>query len=230
MAILNFLNGISSNLLKSASDPFGLSGSIGVKHTRVNIVRDEVRDREISFFARAQRFFGALAFGDVLHRHSQNWHRFIGTLNRHGGKLNGHARETFGRQREFEGHLVREFFALPKIGVKISNLFSGDIETEWYADQRRPLYAEHGCAGQIDLLDDGLGIQRDIAHRRKIVEIGIAVTRFFQQPMREAQFVVLGLQFSLMYLKFMHQAVAFRWRKDRLGRTWLGLEFFDLLD
>jgi hypothetical protein len=72
----------------------------------------------------------------------------------------------------------------------------------------QPRLTEQGGRGQIQLLDDSLPGQAEVADRRKIVEIGIAVARVLQRLLGFPQVLILHLQLHLMHLEFQEKALS----------------------
>jgi hypothetical protein len=114
---------------------------------------------------------------------------------------------VFAKQGQFgTGPTFR--LAMLHMAEKVVSLCLGDKPSERVIQQALPWLSEQGGRGQIKLLDDPLPGQTDIADRRKIVEIGIAVARVLQRLLGFPQVLILHLQLHLVHLEFQEKALS----------------------
>ena len=77
------------------------------------------------------------------------------------------------------------------------NVFAGYVPAEGIADQGIAVGAEHAGAGEVDLLDEAVLVEGDVAHRGGIVQIDVAVAVGFQPSLLLLQLAVFPFQFQL---------------------------------
>jgi hypothetical protein len=76
-----------------------------------------------------------------------------------------------------------------------------------------PLRQTQHLGGHAVGLDDGAAhLQRQVAHRRALVQLRVAVARGFELGLRLAQLLVLHLELDLVHRNFVHQALLLRRR------------------
>ena len=90
--------------------------------------------------------------------------------------------------------------AMPAIPVLV-----GDKACKAPLDQRPPHLAEQRGTGKIDSGNKTVGVQGEIADRRKLVQIDIPIARNLERRLRPSQLLVLNLQLDLMHLQFVHK-------------------------
>lgn len=86
-------------------------------------------------------------------------------------------------------------------------------------DQRAPQLTEQRGTGKIDFDNKAIGVQGEIADRRKLVQIHVSIARRLERRLRPAQILVLHLQFDLMHLQFVHKIGRILWQIDIPCRT-----------
>ena len=163
--------------------------------------------------AAAQLFLDRLAFGDVIYDDTTG---ACAALARRNGCLHPcrERRAVFSRQTQFERlrcACLEQFLALQVVIVRV---FTGDKAAERLPDQGAACNPQQIGAGKIRFEDQSVFVQREIAHRRQVVQVEITCARSFQRFLRAAQFVVLQLQFDLMHLQIVKHALRFDGRES----------------
>ena len=110
-------------------------------------------------------------------------------------------------------------------GMKLGTCFNGQQPGKGPAHQPRALPADEHGAGEIDQPDGAVGGEREIAHGREFVEIGVLLQRNLQIIPDSLHLDVLHLQFHLMHLQFVELPlrVGFQNRPPRLRLQFLPL-------
>ena len=86
-------------------------------------------------------------------------------------------------------------------------------------DQRTSCHAQKVGGGEVGLDDQPLLAEREVAHRRQIVQIEIPRPRGLQLHLGPAQFLVLHLQLNLVHPEIVQQRPR-RVRRQRLQALW----------
>ena len=169
--------------------------------------------RGLQFVQNEPVCFGPLACGDVRHRHPA----VLSRRKCNGLHLHFERRAAFYRER----HVA----ALPNLALKYLLEKSaesrpagcGDEMSEASVDQCGSSDPQQTGPRQVRLANDPFAVKGQVTHRREIVKVGV----FLQQRLRRfpgfAEFLVLHLQFDLVDLQFVNEALRVGFRPDWAG-------------
>ena len=154
----------------------------------------------------AQFFLDRLALGDVAHHDAADG---CAAISRRNGCLHPcrEGRTVFSRHAQFERLRCACLEELLAMQVVVVGVFANDKAAQWLLGQSAPRDPQQGSAGEIRFEDQSVFVQSEIPYRRQIVEVKVASTRGFERVLRLAQFLVLQLEFNLVHLQIVEQAL-----------------------
>ena len=85
------------------------------------------------------------------------------------------------------------------------------------------LHAQEGGGCEVGLYDPVLPVQGEVAHRGKVIEVGVSAAGLLQSGLGQPELIVLHLQFDLVHPEFVDEAGGLG-RGELLGGYGLGLE------
>ena len=85
------------------------------------------------------------------------------------------------------------------------------------------LHAEEGGGSEVGLYDPVLPVHGEVAHRRKVIEVGVLAAGLFQPGLGQPELIVLHLQLDLVHPEFVDEAGGLG-RGELLGGYGLGRE------
>jgi len=91
------------------------------------------------------------------------------------------------------------------VGVKHLLGFRGQVGHERLVPEIGPFHAEHARPGEIDVQDQSVGIKGEVADRREVIQLAVALLDALHLLLALAEFLVLQFQFDLVNGKLMEQ-------------------------
>jgi hypothetical protein len=173
----------------------------------VEVVRDATGQHPQAFeFLRLQQFalqrqaplLGALVLGDVGDRGSVQGNTILVVASRDAQQLRFDRSPPAQHKPHFGDHFAVRLFAFSQMPQECVDIAFGHILDEKLTDQARPLFAEQRRTGEVDLVKPPFVVEADRGQRGEVVEIRVAVARFFQKLLSFPQLAVLHLQLNLM--------------------------------
>ena len=155
-------------------------------------------------------FLGLLLGGDVGERRLADLTAW-GLVGEHGVQVYPERRPAWPQQAQLA--VLWPARAAERLSMQIVDILviGVDEACQRPTDQLRPVYAEPCGGREVGLLDPAVGIEREVAYRGKVVEVGESSARGFQALAGPLQLVVLHLEFDLVDFQLVQQGV------DRLG-------------
>src|SRR5450432_484561 len=141
-----------------------------------------------------------------------------------GARRRGHAHEldrahaaVGERDLELDRQGVKALEAGPHVGVEEPTALRRQQRAQRAPVQVATVLAEQRRAHEVELADDAVAVEGDVAHGRVVVELGVARERLLEEALRLAQRAVLQLELHLVDLELVHEAVLL----VADGRGWL---------